>query len=110
MIRWVAIALLALAAPALAGQQKVHIEWGYTPPSAPAVTGFQLYQEGVRSCLWPGAETTAGDCTVELSKRSTTYTLTATFADGTESPHSAPFVFTLPEPPPPVLLKIDIGG
>jgi hypothetical protein len=104
------IAFLLLAGSALAGQQSIHVEWGYTPPSAPAVTGFQLYQEGVKSCLWPGATTTAGDCDVNLTKKATNYTLTATFDDGTESPHSAPFRFTLPEPAAPVLIKIEVGG
>ncbi|MBM9612996.1 PKD domain-containing protein [Desulfobulbus rhabdoformis] len=33
------------------------------------------------------------DCTVTLESDPTNFTLTATFADGTESPHSAPFAF-----------------
>ena len=78
--------------------------------AAPAVTGFQLYQDGAKSCLWAGSTTTAGDCNVNLTKRATGYTLTATFDDGTESPHSAPFVFSLPEAPAPALTRIEIGG
>ena len=76
------------------------VEWGYTPPTEPAVSGFQLYQEGAKACQWAGAETRSGDCTLRIAKRDTPFTLTALFADGTESPHSAPFVFTdvLPAP------------
>ena len=76
------------------------VEWGYTPPVEPAVSGFQLYQEGAKACQWAGAETRSGDCTLRIAKRDTPFTLTALFADGTESPHSPPFVFTdvLPAP------------
>lgn len=92
--RWLLAWLILLPAPCLA--QSIHVEWGYTPPSAPAVTGFKLYQEGVHVCQWPGAMVTSGDCDAPITKVSTGFTLTATFGDGTESPHSAVFMFTLP--------------
>jgi hypothetical protein len=57
------------------------------------VTGFRLYQEGVAVHTWDGAATTAGDATVELTAEITRFTLVAVFADGTESPHSAPYAF-----------------
>lgn len=85
--------LLFSAANSFATDRTIHIEWGYTPPSAPAVTGYVLYQEGVKICTFPGPTTTSGDCTVDLVKQSTTFTLTAAFNDNTESPHSAPFTF-----------------
>jgi len=74
--------------------QSIHVEWGYTPPTTPAVTGFQLYQEGVSVCSTQDANATAMDCAVTLTAATTNFTLTATFNDGTESPHSAPFSFT----------------
>lgn len=75
--------------------QSIHVEWGYTPPSEPAVTGYKLYQEGVFVCSKTDDPTaTAMDCTVTLATATTNFTLTATFNDGTESPHSAPFAFT----------------
>ena len=42
------ILLLILLCPAwaMATPRSIHVEWGYTPPSEPAVTGFRLYQEG----------------------------------------------------------------
>jgi PKD repeat protein len=70
------------------------VEWGYTPPSTPAVTGFKLYQEGAHVCQTQEPSATTLDCTVTLTADTTNFTLTATFSDGTESPHSAPFPFT----------------
>lgn len=84
--------VVAAAAPIT---QSVHVEWSYTPPSEPAVTGFKLYQEGVFACQINDAKATAMDCQVTLTAETTNFTLTATFGDGTESPHSAPFAFSL---------------
>ena len=78
---------------AMATPRSIHVEWGYTPPSEPAVTGFRLYQEGVAVHDWTGADVRVGDATVDLTTMITYFTLTATFADGTESPHSAPSAF-----------------
>lgn len=85
-------ALLLVAQPCFG--RSIHVEWGYTPPSSPAVSGYVLYQEGVKVCTFAGAATMAGDCEVALAKETTAFTLTAAFADSTESPHSAPFLFT----------------
>ena len=88
----VVFCIFSLYAPAVYGRS-IHIEWGYTPPTEPAVTGFRLYQEGTGVCDFPGATTSSGDCDVNLVATITNFTLTATFSDGTESPHSAPFAF-----------------
>ena len=103
LILWAGAAWAAEPAPTtvVAGWDRAAtVEWGYTPPTDPAVSGFQLYQEGAKACQWAGAETRSGDCSLRIAKRDTPFTLTALFADGTESPHSAPFVFTdvLPAP------------
>jgi PKD repeat protein len=79
---------------ASAATQSIHVEWGYTPPSEPAVTGFKLYQEGVSACQVQDPNATAMDCEVTLTAATTNFTLTASFSDNTESPHSAPFAFT----------------
>ena len=78
---------------AAATTQSIHVEWGYTPPSEPAVSGFKLYQEGVFACQTQDPAATSMDCQVTLSAATTNFTLTAAFSDGTESPHSAPFSF-----------------
>ena len=89
------LALHGLACiPAAAATQSIHVEWGYTPPSTPAVSGFKLYQEGSFVCQVKNPKATAMDCAVTLTTDITHFTLTAAFTDGTESPHSAPFAFT----------------
>jgi PKD repeat protein len=81
---------------AAATTQSIHVEWGYTPPSEPAVIGFKLYQEGAFACQVQNSDATSMDCQVTLSAATTNFTLTAAFSDGTESPHSAPFTFATP--------------
>jgi hypothetical protein len=71
----------------------IHVEWGYTPPSDPTVIGFNLYREGEFVCQVMDAYASAMDCTVSLIADTTNFTLTASFSDNTESPHSAPFAF-----------------
>ncbi|MDX9842103.1 MAG: hypothetical protein RBS95_11640 [Desulfobulbus sp.] len=74
----------------------IHVAWSpYTPPSQLAVSGFRLHREGVPVCRTTNARATAMDCTVSIVAETTSFTLTATFANGTESPHSAPFFFKL---------------
>ena len=89
------ILALSLLCPAwaMATPRSIHVEWGYTPPSEPAVTGFRLYQEGVAVHDWAGPDVRVGDATVDITAPITIFTLTATFSDATESPHSAPFAF-----------------
>lgn len=81
---------------ASAATQSIHVEWGYTAPSTPEVTGFKLYMVGVETavCQTQNPNATAMDCAVTLTAATTNFTLTATFSDNTESPHSAPFAFT----------------
>ncbi|MGB5233054.1 MAG: PKD domain-containing protein [Desulfoprunum sp.] len=95
LIRILFALLCSLPFSASATTQSIHVEWGYTPPTEPAVTGFKLYQEGVLACETKDPKAAAMDCSVPLATTTTNFTLTATFNDGTESPHSAPFVFTL---------------
>ena len=96
LIRLLVILLCSLPLVVSAATQSIHVEWGYTPPSEPALTGFKLYQEGAFACQTQDAATTTMDCQVTLTAETTNFTLTATFSDGTESPHSAPFAFTAP--------------
>ena len=108
------IGLLSFNAFALDVNKPIIIEWGYTPPVAPAVSGFNLYQESIKVCSFVGANITTGECTVKIVKTETSFTLTAKFSDGTESPHSVPYNFVY-NPPSfdktkfPVLLQIQIN-
>ncbi len=108
MLRMLVIIVL-LAFPVLSWATSIHVEWGYTPPTEPAVSGFKLYQEGVYTCQTTNPNATAMDCDVTLTKPTTDYTLTAAFIDGTESPHSSPYAFTPPIPeavPAPKIFRI----
>ena len=98
---------LLLPAPLLAASwfRTIQVEWQYTAPIEPPVDGFQLYVGATKVCRFEGADTRAGMCDVLISSPTTAFTLTATFADGSESPHSAPFDFT-DTVPAPVLIKI----
>ena len=90
---WGIVLVLIFCTVVNAESISVHVEWEYTPPTEPAVTGFRLYQEGAAVHDWLGADVRAGDATVDLTATITNFTLTATFADSTESPHSEPFAF-----------------
>lgn len=87
------VALILICPVGLMASQSIHVEWGYTPPSTPNVTGYQLYQNGVTRVIWPGAATVEGDVTLETIAFNDTFTLTAMFDDATESPHSAPYLW-----------------
>ena len=99
--------LLLLPAPLLAASwwRTITVEWTYAPPVEPAVDGFQLYNGTAEVCRFEGESARAGMCDVLVSSPTTAFTLTATFEDGTESPHSAPFDFA-DTVPAPVLIKI----
>ncbi|MBV5347807.1 hypothetical protein JZU46_06300 [bacterium] len=86
--------LVIISNDSSAADKSIHIEWGYTPPSSPAVIGFKLYQEGVPVCQVILSTSSAMDCFVSLTKKTTNFTLTALFSDATESPQSAQFPFT----------------
>jgi len=88
------ILTLLLSSPCLASYT---VEWGYTPPSAPAVTGYRLYRESEKVADFPGAATESGTVDGEI-KIGDSFTLTALFSDSTESPHSAPFIYTRKNP------------
>ena len=108
MKRLILIALLLiLPAPMMAASwwRTITVEWTYAPPIEPAIDGFQLYNGTAKVCRFEGADTRAGMCDMLISAPATAFTLTATFEDGTESPHSAPFEFT-DTVPAPVLIQI----
>ena len=98
---------LLLPAPLMAASwwRTIQAEWQYTAPIEPAVDGFQLYAGTAKVCRFEGESARAGMCDVLVSSPTTAFTLTATFEDGTESPHSAPFDFA-DTVPAPVLIKI----
>lgn len=93
MIRVILTAALLAFASLASAAQSIHVEWGYTPPSDPAVTGFRLYQNGQPRIDWPGASIESGDVTLDSLDVGDSFTLTALFDDATESPHSSPYIW-----------------
>ena len=93
---------LFLPAPLLAASwwRTITVEWQYAAPIEPAVDGFQLYNGTAKVCRFEGESARAGMCDVLIASQTTPFTITATFADGSESPHSAPFEFTDTVPAP----------
>jgi len=74
----------------------IHAEWSsYSPPSGYSVAGYNLYQEGELACQAYGATSTSMDCEVSLNSNTTSFTLAVLFTDGSESPQSSPFYFTI---------------
>ena len=57
------------------------------------MTGFKLYKDSALACTFPGKDLISSDCATDITKLDTSFTLTATFSDGKESPQSPPFVF-----------------
>lgn len=95
MIKQLVVVIMALLVGTMAlADQSIHVEWGYTPPTEPAVTSYRLYQNGQAVMTWPGAAITEGDATLAALALGDIFTLTALFADETESPHSAPYLWT----------------
>jgi hypothetical protein len=85
---------LFLFASSAFGAFNIHVEWNpYTPPLLTTVSGFKLYQEDVYVCETKIPTATSMDCTVNITKLATSYTLTAAFSDGKESPKSVPYVY-----------------
>lgn len=98
--------LLLAATPALSAGQSITVEWEYTAPSEPAVTGFRLYRDGTAVCDLPGPDARRGQC--EVAPGTAIYTLSATLADGSESDQSAPYIYPVGSVRAPVLIDIDI--
>lgn len=84
-----------------AAMKNLHVEWTpYTPPANLVVSGFSLYKGSAKVCDFVGQNITNGDCAVDIVSLAESFTLTAKFTDGTESPKSVPYVFQIPIPAP----------
>lgn len=84
------------AGVSFATPRTIQVEWGYTPPEEPAVTGYHLYQNGESRVIFPPGDsggTQTGEVALDSLLVGDVFTLTALFADETESPHSMPYVW-----------------
>jgi hypothetical protein len=61
------------------------------------ISGFRLYKEGNLICEVKDPKRKSIDCDFTSPGGSFLFTMTTHFEDGSESPHSEPFSFTLPD-------------
>ena len=96
---FILISLVFLTAGyAFAGNHSVHIEWTYDyQPEGRILAGYRLYKEGAEICANNTPTSNYMDCTFESEEGTFEFTLTSFCDDGSESPHSEPFTFTLSE-------------
>lgn len=96
-VTFVIVGLLMSVGVALAD---LSVEWlPYTPPAGPSVTGFSLYKNDVKTDTFLGAAIVKG-VSKATAVKGDSFTLTANFSDGSESPHSEPYVITWHGQPP----------
>lgn len=89
------VALLASLLGAITvNAASIHVEWGYTPPTEPTLTGFRLYHNGAQAHEWMDPAATSGDADVTGPALGDYFTLTAMFDDNSESPHSVQYIWT----------------
>ncbi len=62
------------------------------------LSGFRLYKEGTQVCETYQADATTINCDIPTEVGTFDFSLSATYTDGTESPQSAPFSFTVTSP------------
>ena len=75
----------------------INLQWSYDyqPIEGKTLEGYHLYKEGTRICTTNTPENRAMDCSFESLPGTYEFTLTAYCTEGDESPHSAPYSFTL---------------
>lgn len=72
----------------------IHVTWGYIAPDPPPnLTGYRLYHNGTAVQDWLNPLLRDGDADISPEVLDS-FTLTALFDDGSESPHSAPYIWT----------------
>ena len=90
-----------------AATQTIHIDWDYDDQVLVEKTlaGYNLYQEGKKICTTNIPSNRTMDCSFDSEDGTFDFTLTAFDIEGNESPHSAPYSFTLTTPPAPELIS-----
>ena len=95
---------MATAGQAAPGWQRdTTAVWTYDAPTDMVLSGFKMYQDGNPVCEFSLPEARTASCKVTLTKRTTSFTLTAYFADGQESGHSDPYVLVDWGPKPKII-------
>ena len=92
---------LLISVVAAAEERQLHIEYSYDKSVTPITHGFVLYQSGVEVCSTDVIDITQFDCMFETLPGTHSYTLAATFTDGSIGLPSQPYVYTLEGPTDP---------
>ncbi|MCI5164815.1 MAG: PKD domain-containing protein, partial [Candidatus Electrothrix sp. GM3_4] len=88
--------VLLTAGYSFAENHSVHIDWTYDyQPEGKTLAGYRLYKEGAEICVKNAPISSDMECMFESEEGTFEFTLTAFCDDGSESPHSEPFTFTL---------------
>jgi len=121
--------LVLLAIPTISISAEMHtleVEFSFIVPDdlAQQLLGYRLYQEGVQVCQTDDPSISKIDCEFLTEEGTFDFTLTAYYANGTESPQSPSFPFTItaiadtpsnpssstPEPPTAVVSSSTAAG
>ncbi len=76
-----------------AASRTIHVEWQHSNTSN--IAGFRLYHEINPVCEIIDPKATSLDCAIDLDDGETWFTMTAFLSDGTESPHSEIYDYTV---------------
>lgn len=91
------ISILIPTLSSAASLHKVHLDWDYEDQvvEGESLVGFRLYKEGVLVAQINDPTARSADCHLQSEEGTFTFTLTAFYSKGTETPHSSPYTFTL---------------
>jgi len=76
---------------------QVSFNFDTTNDQAKSVSGFRLYKGGKRICETTDPRSKSIDCDFTSPGGSFLFTMTTYFEDGSESAHSEPFSYTIPD-------------
>lgn len=80
-------------------QHDIHVSFNFDTGNGQGsrVSGFRLYQEGNLICETNDPSSKTIDCTIASPGGSFLFTLTVYYDDGSESTHSEPFSYVIPD-------------
>ena len=80
-------------------QHDIHVSFAFDTGNGQGrrVSGFRLYREGRLICETDDPRSNSIDCTIAGPGGSFLFTLTVYYDDGSESTHSEPFPYTIPD-------------
>lgn len=91
---------IAASGNAMVVEEELQIDFSFDTQAIPDkdVISYRLYEEDIIVCESNEGQTESFLCDVTIETGNCEFTLSAVYDDGTESPHSAPFPFTITGP------------